>query len=246
MAAIQLRSEVPGPHSRKLMERRIAAVPRGVANITPVFVARAEGAVIEDVDGNRFLDLNAGIAVASTGHAHPRVVAAIHEQADRLLHYSGTDFFLPVYAEVCEALDRIAPMPDPARSFLTNSGTEAVEAAIKLARHRTGRQYVIAFYGSFHGRSYGSVSLTASRSLYRATFGPLLPGVLHAPYADSFRPNRPAPGSILKPRAANARRRASAHHRRMGRSPAIRPAVRCRQLQPECSRRARATASTYG
>ena len=107
---------------------------------------------------------------------------AIHRQSELLLHYSGGDFYLPVYAEVCAELDRITTVGGPARTFLTNSGTEAVEAAIKLARNSTGRQYLIAFLGGFHGRSYGSVSLTASNAKYHAGFGPLLPGVLHAPY----------------------------------------------------------------
>jgi 4-aminobutyrate aminotransferase len=140
--------------------------------------------MVEDVDGNIMLDLNAGIAVCSTGHAHPRVVQAIVEQSERLLHYSASDFFLPIYSETCARLDGIAPMPGPTRSFLTNSGTEAVEAAIKLARHHTGRQYLISFIGSFHGRSYGSVSLTASKARYHEGFGPLLPGVLYAPYGE--------------------------------------------------------------
>ena len=139
---------------------------------------------MEDVDGNRFLDLNAGIAVTSTGHCHPKVVEAIQRQAAELIHYSASDFYLPIYSEMTERLQEIAPMSGRVRSFLTNSGTEAVEASIKLARHHTGRQYVIGFYGSFHGRSYGSVSLTASKSTYRAGFGPLLPGVLHAYYGD--------------------------------------------------------------
>ncbi len=146
--------------------------------------ARGAGAVVEDVDGNAFLDFNAAIAVCSTGHAHPRVVEAIKEQAEKLLHYSASDFFLPIYAETCSRLDDIAPMTGPTRSFLTNSGTEAVEAAIKLARHHSGRPYVLAFFGGFHGRSYGAVSLTASKSVYRARFGPLLPGVVHAPFGD--------------------------------------------------------------
>jgi 4-aminobutyrate aminotransferase len=111
-------------------------------------------------------------------------VEAIQQQAAQLIHYSASDFFLPIYTEVCEHLDRIAPMSRPVRSFLTNSGTEAVEAAIKLARYATGRQYIVGFFNSFHGRSYGSVSVTASKSLYRANFGPMLPGVVHAPYGD--------------------------------------------------------------
>ena len=128
-----------------------------------------------DVDDNVFLDFNAGIAVCS-------VVGAIQEQASRLLHYSGGDFYLAIYAETCAELDRISPITGRARTFLTNSGTEAVEAAIKLARNYTGRQYLISFLGGFHGRSYGSVSLTASKARYHQGFGPLLPGVIHAPY----------------------------------------------------------------
>jgi 4-aminobutyrate aminotransferase len=139
---------------------------------------------VQDVDGNVFLDMNAGIAVTSTGHCHPTVVEAIQRQAAELIHYSASDFYLPIYSELTERLEGIAPMSGGVRTFLTNSGTEAVEAAIKLARWATGRQYVIAFYGSFHGRSYGSVSLTASKVGYRAGFGPLLPGVLHAYYGD--------------------------------------------------------------
>lgn len=140
--------------------------------------------MLEDVDGNICLDFNAGIAVCSTGHAHPAVVEAIKRQTERLIHYSASDFYLPIYAEVCERLNALAPTGGPARTFLTNSGTEAVEGAIKLARNHTGRQYLISFIGSFHGRSYGSVSLTASRSKYHEGFGPLLPGVLYAPYGE--------------------------------------------------------------
>jgi 4-aminobutyrate aminotransferase len=152
----------------------------------PFAPARGAGCMVEDVDANVFLDLNAAIAVCSTGHAHPAVVDAITQQAQSLLHYSASDFYLPIYSETCARLDDIAPISAPTRAFLTNSGTEAVEAAIKLARHHTGRQYVLAFLGSFHGRSYGSVSLTGSKASYRTGFGPLLPGVVHAPYDDRF------------------------------------------------------------
>src|SRR5437764_192595 len=166
------------------MERDGRVTSPSLARAYPLVPLRGEGCVIEDVDGNRFLDFNAGIAVASTGHAHPAVVQAIRAQAGELLHYSGTDFYLPIYAETCERLDAVTNVGGPARSFLTNSGTEAVEAALKMTRHATRRQYVIAFLGGFHGRTYGSVSLTASKSRYPAGFGPLLPGVLHAPYGD--------------------------------------------------------------
>jgi 4-aminobutyrate aminotransferase len=178
----QLVTEIPGPRARAVIEADHRVTSPSLPRAYPFAPARGAGSMIEDVDGNVFLDFNAGIAVCSTGHAHPTVVNAIQEQAERLLHYSGGDFYLSIYAEVCAELDRITDVGGPARTFLTNSGTEAVEAAIKLARNSTGRQYLISFIGGFHGRSYGSVSLTASKSKYHAGFGPLLPGVLHAPF----------------------------------------------------------------
>lgn len=182
--APHLVTEIPGPRARAHIERDARVTSPSLPRAYPFVPKRGAGSVVEDVDGNRFLDLNAGIAVTSTGHAHPKVVEAVARQAAELIHYSASDFYLPIYAEVCEALDRIAPMGGPVRAFLTNSGTEAVEAALKLARHHTRRQYAIAFYGSFHGRSYGAVSLGASKAKYRAGFGPLLPGVLHSFYGD--------------------------------------------------------------
>jgi 4-aminobutyrate aminotransferase len=187
--APRLVTELPGPKARAVVERDARVTSRSLPRAYPLVPARGSGCVIEDVDGNLLLDFNAGIAVASTGHAHPEVVAAITRQAGELLHYSASDFYLPVYVELCERLAQLFPCGRSARVFLTNSGTEAVEAAIKLARWHTRRQYVVAFFGSFHGRTYGGASLTASKARYRARFGPLLPGVLHAPYADSFRPN---------------------------------------------------------
>jgi 4-aminobutyrate aminotransferase len=182
--APRLVSDIPGPNARTRIERDRRVTSPSLPRAYDLVPARGAGSVVEDVDGNRFLDLNAGIAVTSTGHAHPEVVAAIQRQAEQLLHYSASDFYLPIYSDVCEELDRIAPFGEDARSFLTNSGTEAVEGAIKLARYATGRQYVIAMLGSFHGRSYGSVSLTASKAKYHAGFGPLLPGVVHTPFGD--------------------------------------------------------------
>jgi 4-aminobutyrate aminotransferase len=182
--APRLLTEVPGPQALALIERDRKVTSPSLPRAYPLVPRRGAGSVVEDVDGNRFLDVNAGIAVTSTGHAHPEVVEAIRRQAGELLHYSASDFYLPIYSEVCEELDRIAPFAENARSFLTNSGTEAVEGAIKLARYATGRQYVIAMLGSFHGRSYGSVSLTASKAKYRAGFGPLLPGVEHTHFGD--------------------------------------------------------------
>jgi 4-aminobutyrate aminotransferase len=192
--APDLKTELPGPNARRIMQRDGKTTSPSLPRAYPFVPSRGAGSVVEDVDGNLFLDMNAGIAVTSTGHCHPKVVEAIQRQAETLIHYSATDFYLPIYSELTEKLDEIAPMPGTARSFLTNSGTEAVEAAIKLSRHHTGRQYVIAFFGSFHGRSYGSVSLTASKASYRAGFGPLLPGVIHAYYGDGRDLNM-APGS---------------------------------------------------
>jgi 4-aminobutyrate aminotransferase len=192
--APDLITEIPGPNAQAVLERDARVTSPSLPRVYEFVPARGAGSVVEDVDGNRFLDLNAGIAVASTGHCHPKVVEAIQAQAAELIHYSASDFFLPIYSEVAERLDEIAPMSGPVRSFLTNSGTEAVEAGMKLARWATGRQYILAFYNSFHGRSYGSVSLTASKAGYRAGFGPLLPGVLHAHYGDG-RDMRMAPGS---------------------------------------------------
>ena len=182
--APRLVTELPGPQAREILERDARTTSPSLPRAYPLVPARGAGSVVEDVDGNRFLDLNAGIAVTSTGHCHPRVVEAVTRQAGTLIHYSASDFYLPIYSELTERLAEVAPISGPVRTFLTNSGTEAVEAGIKLARWSTGRQYVIAFYGSFHGRSYGSVSLTASKATYRAGFGPLLPGVLHAYYGD--------------------------------------------------------------
>jgi 4-aminobutyrate aminotransferase len=182
--APRLVTDVPGPEALARIDRDREVTSPSLPRAYPFVPKRGSGSVLEDVDGNLFLDLNAGIAVTSTGHAHPDVVAAIKEQAQELLHYSASDFFLPIYSEVCERLARIAPISKPVRTFLTNSGTEAVEAAIKLARHATRRQYVIGFYGSFHGRSYGSVSITASKAKYHEGFGPMLPGVLHSFYGD--------------------------------------------------------------
>ncbi|HEU4356428.1 MAG TPA: aminotransferase class III-fold pyridoxal phosphate-dependent enzyme [Actinomycetota bacterium] len=177
-------TEIPGPQARARVERDRKVTSPSLPRAYEFVPQRGAGSVVEDVDGNRFLDLNAGIAVTSTGHAHPKVVEAIQRQAAELIHYSASDFYLPIYSDVCEVLDRIAPMSGPARSFLTNSGTEAVEGALKLARYATRRQYAIAFYGAFHGRSYGAISLGASKAKYRAHFGPVVPSVYHSIYGD--------------------------------------------------------------
>jgi len=181
----KLITEVPGPEAMARIERDGKVTSPSLPRAYPFVPRRGAGSVVEDVDGNIFLDLNAGIAVTSTGHCHPKVVQAVQRQAGELLHYSASDFYLPIYSDVCERLDALAPFGGkPARSFLSNSGTEAVEAAIKLARYATGRQYLIGMYQSFHGRTMGSVTLTASKAKYRTNFGPMLPGVYHSFYGD--------------------------------------------------------------
>jgi 4-aminobutyrate aminotransferase len=175
-------TELPGPKARAHVAFDEAWTSPSLPRAYPIVPVRGDGLTVEDIDGNLFLDFAAGIAVTSTGHAHPQVVAAIKEQAAELIHFSASDFYLPIYPEVCRQLARLAPFSDRARVYLGNSGAEVVEASIKLARHATGRPYLVAFLGAFHGRTYGAVSLTASKAKYHAGFGPLLPGVFHAPY----------------------------------------------------------------
>jgi 4-aminobutyrate aminotransferase len=182
-----IRTELPGPRAREIIARDRARVSTSYTRDYPFVIAKGSGAVVEDVDGNVFLDCTAGIAVASTGHSHPEVVKAITDQAQKFLHMSGTDFYYELQARLGEEIADIVPMAGPHRSFFSNSGTEANEAALKLAKFATGRHNVIAFFGAFHGRSMGSLSLTASKVRQRQGFGPLLPGVYHAPYPDIYR-----------------------------------------------------------
>jgi 4-aminobutyrate aminotransferase len=176
----------PGPRARAILERDRAVVSPSYPRSAPFVMARGEGAVVEDVDGNVYLDFCAGIAVAATGHSHPEIVRAISEQAAKFLHIS-TDYYHELQVELGEALAQIAPIGGRAKTFFSNSGTEAVEAAIKLARYHTNRFNIIAFLGSFHGRTLGSLALTASRTVQRRGFGPMGPGVYHAPYANPYR-----------------------------------------------------------
>jgi 4-aminobutyrate aminotransferase len=182
-----IRTPLPGPKSRALIELDEQYTSPSYTRVYPLAVARGMGAVIEDLDGNRFLDFNAGIAVCATGHCHPRIVAAIRDQSEKLLHMSGTDFYYPPQARLAEKLAQIAPGEASKRVFFTNSGTEAVEAAIKLARYHTGRSHVIGFYGAFHGRTLGSLSLTSSKIIQRRKFGPLLPCISHISYPNCYR-----------------------------------------------------------
>jgi 4-aminobutyrate aminotransferase len=182
-AVPDLVTEVPGPKARAHVAYDETWTSPSLPRAYPIVPVRGDGLTVEDIDGNLFLDFAAGIAVTSTGHAHPQVVGAIKEQAADLLHFSASDFYLPIYARTCERIAGITPIAGGrARTYLGNSGAEVVEASIKLARRATGRPNVVAFLGAFHGRTYGAVSLTASKSKYHAGFGPLLPGVFHAPF----------------------------------------------------------------
>ena len=187
----QLVTELPGPRAQALVTRSDGAVSPSLPRAYPLAIESAQGVVVQDVDGNRFLDCAAGIAVCSTGHCHPRVIEAVRQQAGRLLHICGADFYDPMYISLSERLAAMAPLagslPGTRKVFLANSGAEAVEAALKLVRHHTGRSRVIAFFGAFHGRTMGAVSLTASKPVYHGGFGPLVPGIVHVPYAYCYR-----------------------------------------------------------
>jgi 4-aminobutyrate aminotransferase len=183
----RLKTPLPGPKAKKVVELDDKYISPSYTRGYPLVARRGQGAMVEDVDGNVFLDFAAGIAVCSTGHCHPEVVKAIQEQAAELIHISGTDFYYSHMVELAEKLSAITPGKEPKRFFYTNSGTEAVEAAIKLARYATGRDKLIAFLGSFHGRTLGSLSLTASKAVQRKGFGPLVPGVFHMPYPNCYR-----------------------------------------------------------
>ena len=178
---------LPGPKAKHLVELDHKVLSPSYTRSYPLVAQKGRGAMVEDVDGNTFLDFAAGIAVVATGHCHPEVVAAIQKQAAELIHMSGTDFYYPNMVELAEKLAAIAPGKEPKRVYFGNSGTEAVEAAIKLAKYYTKRDMLIAFHGSFHGRTMGSLSLTASRSVQRKGFGTLLSGVFHVPFPDTYR-----------------------------------------------------------
>jgi len=189
MDAPDIKTPLPGPKAKAIIDRDKRFVSPSYTRDYPFVIARGEGAIVEDVDGNRFLDCAAGIAVNSTGVSHPDVVKAICDQAGKFIHMSGTDFYYEPQVRLAEELASIAPIDGPVRTFFGNSGTEATEASIKLARYHTKRQGIIAFLGSFHGRSMGSLSLTASKAIQRRGFGPLLAGVFHARFPEPYRFN---------------------------------------------------------
>jgi 4-aminobutyrate aminotransferase len=180
-------TQVPGPKAQAVVSHSKRAVTPSLPHAYPLAVKRASGVMVEDVDGNLFLDCAAGIAVCATGHCHHRVVEAIQEQAARLIHICAADFYDPLYVELAERLGRLAPGNSSKKVFLGNSGAEAVEAAFKLARYHTGRSQVITFFGAFHGRTMGAVSLSASSPKYKQDFRPLVSGVTHVPYAYCYR-----------------------------------------------------------
>jgi 4-aminobutyrate aminotransferase len=182
-----IKTALPGPKAKAIIERDRARVSPSYTRDYPFVMARGEGAVVEDVDGNTFLDCAAGIAVTGTGHSHPDVVQAIVDQAHKYLHMSGTDFYYEPQVRLAEEMAAIVPIKGEVKSFFGNSGTEANEAAIKLARYSTKRVNVIAFLGSFHGRTLGSLAATSSRVVQRRGFGPMMAGMYHAPYANCYR-----------------------------------------------------------
>jgi len=180
-------TELPGPEARKVLEKDQRFISQSYTRVYPLVVKRARGAVVEDVDSNRFLDFTSGIAVCNTGHCHPRVVEAIKVQAEQFIHMSGTDFYYDVQSTLAQKLGAITPGPTEKRVFFGNSGAEAIEAALKLARYHTKRPRVLAFLGAFHGRTMGALSLTASKVIHERGFSPLVPGITHIPYAYCYR-----------------------------------------------------------
>src|SRR5262252_600316 len=183
----KIKTALPGPKAKRVLEGDEKYISPSYTRSYPLVAKSGRGIVVTDVDGNEFFDFSAGIAVTSTGHCHPDVVAAIQKQAGELIHMSGTDFYYESMVTLAERLSRIAPVAGPHRVYYGNSGAEAVECALKLARYHTKRQNVIAFYGAFHGRTMGALSLTASKPQQRRRFAPLMPGVTHVLFPDVYR-----------------------------------------------------------
>jgi len=185
--APKLKTALPGPNAKRVLAGDEKYISPSYTRSYPLVAKQGRGMVVRDVDGNEFLDFSAGIAVTATGHCHPQVVAAIQKQAAELIHMSGTDFYYESMITLAERLSKIAPMRGPHKVYYGNSGTEAVECALKLARYHTKRQNVIAFFGAFHGRTMGALSLTASKPQQKRRFSPLVPGVTHVRYPDLYR-----------------------------------------------------------
>ncbi len=183
-----IQGALPGPIGAAIVERDDAIISPSYTRSYKFVMERGKDCMVWDVDGNRFIDFTAGIAVLATGHAHPEIVRAIQEQAERFIHMAGTDFYLPSAVELAETLCRVTPGDFDKQVFFTNSGTEAIEAAMKLCRHHTRRPVLISFIGGFHGRTYGSMSLSSSKYLHRTSYQPLVGGIYHAPYPNTYRP----------------------------------------------------------
>ena len=183
----KIKTALPGPNAKRILAGDEKYISPSYTRSYPMVAKRGRGIVVEDVDGNEFFDFSAGIAVTSTGHCHPEVVAAIQKQAAELIHMSGTDFYYEGMVTLAERLSKIAPMPGPHKVYYGNSGAEAIECALKLARYHTKRQKVIAFLGAFHGRTMGALSLTASKPQQKRRFSPMVPGVTHVRYPDIYR-----------------------------------------------------------
>jgi len=180
-------TKLPGSEAKKVLRKDQKYVSQSYTRAYPLVVKKARGMWVEDVDGNRFLDFTSGIAVCNTGHCHPRVVEAIHRQAEELIHMSGSDFYYGLQSNLAAKLSEITPGSTEKKVFFGNSGAEAIEAALKLARYHTRRPQVLAFLGAFHGRTMGALSLTASKAIHEKGFSPLVPGVTHVPYAYCYR-----------------------------------------------------------
>jgi 4-aminobutyrate aminotransferase len=193
----KIKTGLPGPNAARVLAGDEKYISPSYTRSYPLVAKSGKGIVVTDVDGNEFFDFSAGIAVTSTGHCHPKVVAAIQKQAAELIHMSGTDFYYESMVTLGERLSKIAPMPGPHKIYYGNSGTEAVECALKLARYHTKRQNVIAFLGAFHGRTMGALSLTASKPQQRRRFGPPPPGVTHIQYPDVYRFSKGDPDFAL-------------------------------------------------
>ena len=187
MAFSEIKTELPGKKAKKIISKDTRYSSSSYIKEYPLVIERGEGSVVVDVDGNRFLDFMAGIAVNVTGYSHPKVVKAIKRQSEKFFHICSTDFYYQSFSDLCERLSKIIPMSGEKSVFLNNSGSEAVETAIKLARYHTKRPYIIAFFGAFHGRTMGALSLTAGKAKQRAFFSPLMPGVYHVPYGYCYR-----------------------------------------------------------
>jgi 4-aminobutyrate aminotransferase len=186
-AGPKIKTALPGPNAKRILAGDDKYISPSYTRSYPMVAKSGRGVVVTDVDGNEFFDFSAGIAVTSTGHCHPEVVAAIQKQAAELIHMSGTDFYYANMVELAERLSKIAPMAGPHKIYYGNSGAEAIEAALKMARYHTKRQNIIAFFGAFHGRTMGALSLTASKPQQKRRFAPLVPGVTHVRYPDVYR-----------------------------------------------------------